>query len=157
MIENVTQARPKHHPPVLRFKCRAEFINGEATLPQLHDKYRVPLATLKDWCFTGKWSASRERILSRQSGDEPPANPLPTQIQDLSALLPAHAREYASHLARLRLQLAGETEPNKIERLCAAIAKLEDVFQVYANIAKPGSRRPGKEVPKPESYEIEPL
>jgi len=50
VTENSVQTGAKHHPPALRFKCRAEYVNGEATLPQLHNKYGVPLAK---WSYQG--------------------------------------------------------------------------------------------------------
>lgn len=158
MEQTVIQPKTRHcHPPAVRLRCRADYVNGEATLPQLSNKYTVPLATVRDWCFTGKWSAAREKRLAGMLESEPPTFMEPANDEDLSASTHARAREYAKHLVRLRTQLEGEDDPQKIDRLCSGIAKLEDVYCRYAGIPLPGSRRPGKERAKPENSVIEPL
>jgi hypothetical protein len=55
------------------------------------------------------------------------------------------AREYDMLLQKLKDQLAKEREPTKLDRLASAIARLEEVYQVYADIPKPGRKKPPPE------------
>ena len=119
-------------------------------------KEGVPLPTVRDWCFSGKWSAAREKRLNAALASEPASVLEPTEDGDMALSLHARAREYERHLVRLRTQLAGEIEPQKIDRLCAAIGRLEDVFCRYAGIPLPGSRKPAKDRPERRAL-VEPL
>jgi DNA primase len=98
-------------------------------------------------------SAEKERLalidrLLAQAAEQsavPPATP----SVNLTTLMLERAHEYAEHLAQLRAQLRAERDPAKVDRLAAAILKIEEVYWVYARIPRPGSCRPKEQKPAP--------
>lgn len=58
------------------------------------------------------------------------------------------ARVYQEELTRRRAQLAEETDPQRIDKLCSAIFRLEQVYCRYAGIPGPGNRKPSPDKPQ---------
>lgn len=104
-----------------------------------------------------KEMAARSHLLRKQRVQELrlAANPVP---------LPADDSYVERRLSRVRQQievlsdmLESESDPQKIDRLASAIARLAEYERQLANRPLPGSRRPAPErVAKPQ-FRIEPL
>lgn len=58
-----------------------------------------------------------------------------------------YARVYQDELTRLRGQLSNEDDPQRIDKLCSAIFRLEQVYCRYAGIPGPGNRKPAADKP----------
>jgi len=167
MTEFTAKQPRQYHPPALRLLCRKQYVRGEVgSLAQLAKRHGISGYTIRDWAEADDWPSQRQHWLQKQYQSEeypeapasnpPPATQLPLSTGDLSALMLARAQTYENHLTQLRTQLMDETDPAKIDRLASAIAKLEDVFQVYSNIPRPGSRKPppAPPAPKPTVYAL---
>jgi hypothetical protein len=59
-----------------------------------------------------------------------------------------YARVYQDELTRLRAKLSSEDDPQRIDKLCSAIFRLEGVYCRYAGIPGPGNRKPAADKPQ---------
>lgn len=98
----------------------------------------------------------KQQTAQDASQADQPSNVPATPQNDAQTASP-RAQEYETHLVRLREMLGNERDPNKIDRLASAIAKLEDVRRIAAGEPLPGSRRPGRESTRRSPVSLAPV
>lgn len=148
------------HPIETWLKARRDYVEGKGFLPDIARKYGIPVQTVQTRAKREKWSTARAVLVARKTelpdAEPPPAPPSPQETPS----------DYVSQrLARVRLQLArlddlldSETDPQKIDRLASAIARLAEQERQLANRPLPGSRRPPKERPLSAPFlDVQPL
>lgn len=145
MGENVTEDRPKHYPQAVRLACRREYIHGEGTLPKIAEHHGLKVGTVHRWSIEEGWGKLRDAWIEAQKRkDESATNPVQAPLQQ-----PQNTDYVGGRLARVRVQLdrvdelmMTETDPQKLDRLASAQARLSEQERILDGRALPGSLRP---------------
>jgi transposase-like protein len=146
----IAPATPRtRHPLALRLQCRKEWVEGQGTLSEIAGKHNVPPQTVVAWYRRENWTAALNRWLEKQRSDnEAPAKPPAYAPNTGNSTDDSRARK----LQRLETQLEAldnfldnAKAADEWHKLSTAKHRLLENFYILAGIAKPGSRRPGRE------------
>lgn len=129
--------------PANRLLLRREYIRGLGSIAVLCAKHGISTNTASEWATNEKWSALRAKWLERQEQEDLVTQPAPEQPPllngDFQKTRIPRVREQIQQLDSL---FETESDPQKLDRLASALARLYEIERLASGRPLPGSMRP---------------